>query len=110
MKYLLVNIETYAGDHHQDNNHLAIAEDHQKDSEVGDAVAKFQFCGYWDDSCSGFNTDCYLWHRVAYGGIKEISKGKFNQLKGYLQVHRFSDDELEKVQREMAGEEVEYDD
>ena len=103
MKYLVVSIETKAGDHSQEDVKLAKCVKGQNPDHVCDAVAKAQFGGYWDEWCSGFNTDCYLWHNNA--GFKEITRKEFNVLSKYVDVHMFTNKELKEVQNEMKESE-----
>lgn len=99
MKHLLVKITTYAGDHYQEDSHIAICKDGQKPSHIGDAIAKGIFNSPWDEWCGGFNTDDYLWHRRLRE--EEITEEQFKTMEGLIQTWQFSDEELAEVQKEM---------
>jgi hypothetical protein len=103
MKYLVVTLETKAGDHEQEDVKVAKCRKGQDPDHVCDAIAKAQFEGYWDKWCCGFNTNSYLWHNN--GGYKEITRKEYNVLSKYVESFIFTDKELKDVQEEMKESE-----
>ena len=103
MKFLALTIETKAGEQEQHDIKVAKCEDHQDPQHVGDAVAKEQFGGFWDECCSGFNTDYNLWHNCI--DQQEITEEEYNVLSKYVDCSIFTDEELAKVQKEMEESE-----